>query len=83
MVLLDRIEPDYVKYCPNLVVNGYCLISKSQKVLYDSKEIVQLKKVKGTVIQIEKALTKDRLRVSKVSWKFRISTIYNFCLINP
>ena len=83
MVLLDRIEPDYVKYCPNLVANGYCLIFKSQKVLYDSKEIVQLKKVKGTVIQIEKALTKDRLRVSKVSWKFRISTIYNFCLINP
>ena len=27
---------------------------------------------KGTVIQTEKALINDRLRVSKVSWKFRI-----------
>ena len=28
-------------------------------------------------MQIEKALTNDRLRVLKVSWKFRIPTIYN------
>ena len=30
--------------------------------------------VKGRVMQIEKALTNDRLRVSKVSGKFRIPT---------
>ena len=32
-------------------------------------------------MQIEKALTNDRLRVSEVSWKFRIPTIYNFAVI--
>ena len=31
--------------------------------------------IKGTVMQIEKALVNDRLRVSKVSLKFRIVTI--------
>ena len=36
---------------------------------------------KGTVMQIEKALITDRLRVSKVSRKFRIPTIYNFAII--
>ena len=35
------------------------------------------------VMQIEKARIDDRLRVSKVSWKFRIPTIYNFAVINP
>ena len=30
---------------------------------------------------MEKALINDRLRVSNVSWKFRIPTIYNFELI--
>ena len=39
--------------------------------------------IKGTVIQIEKALINDRLRVSKVSWKFYIPTIYNFAVIYP
>ena len=38
---------------------------------------------KSTVMQIEKALTNDRLRVSKVSWKFRIPTIYNFAAVYP
>ena len=38
---------------------------------------------KGTAIQIEKALIHDRLHVSKVSWKFRISTAYNFAVIYP
>ena len=37
--------------------------------------------LKGTVIQIEKALINDRLRVSKESWKFRITTIHNFAVI--
>ena len=35
------------------------------------------------VMQIEKALTNDLLRVSKVSWKFCIPTIYNFAIIYP
>ena len=38
-------------------------------------------RLKGTVMQknskIQKALINDRLRVSKVSWKFRIPIIYN------
>ena len=32
-------------------------------------------------MQIEKAMINDRLRVSKVSWKFRISTVYGFAVI--
>ena len=34
----------------------------------------------GTVMQIEKVLINDRLRVSKVSIKFRISPIRNFAV---
>ena len=43
----------------------------------------RLSLLKGTVRQIEKALIIDRLRVSKVSWKSRIPTIYNFAVIYP
>ena len=32
---------------------------------------------KGTVMQTEKTLINDHLRVSKLSWKFHIPTIYN------
>ena len=32
---------------------------------------------------VEKALINYRLRVSKVSWKFRIPTIYNFAVFTP
>ena len=39
--------------------------------------------LKDTVTQIEKALINDRLRVSKVSSKFLIPTIYNFSIIYP
>ena len=39
--------------------------------------------IKGTAMQIEKALIKDCLRASKVSWKFYIPTIYNFAVIFP
>ena len=46
-----------------------CLFFKKTNFLY----------FKGTVMQIEKSLKNDRLRVSKVSWKFCILTIYNFC----
>ena len=42
-----------------------------------------LKTPEGTVMQIEKALINDRLRVSKVSWKFHIPTMYNFAAIYP
>ena len=34
-------------------------------------------------MEIEKALINDRLRVSKVSWKFGIPTICNFAVIYP
>ena len=39
--------------------------------------------LKGTVIRIEEALIDHRLRVSKVSRKFRIPFIYNFAVIYP
>ena len=38
------------------------------------------KVIKGTIMQIEKASINDRLRVSKVPWKHRIPTIYNFAV---
>ena len=38
---------------------------------------------KGTFVHIEKVLINDRVRVSKVSWKFRIPTFYNFAVIYP
>ena len=34
-------------------------------------------------MQIEKALIDNRLRVSKVYWKFHIPTTYNFAVIYP
>ena len=34
-------------------------------------------------MQIEKALINDRLRVLKVSWKFRFPAIYNVAVIYP
>ena len=45
------------------------------------KKIMEWTPIKGTVMPIEKALINDRLRVSKVSWKFRIPTIYHFVVI--
>ena len=39
--------------------------------------------IKGTVMQIEKALINDCLQVSKVSRKCGIPTIYNFAVICP
>ena len=39
--------------------------------------------LKGAVMQIEKALITDHLRISKASWKFHIATIYNFAVIYP
>ena len=39
--------------------------------------------IKGTVMQIKKALINDHLLVSKVSLKFCISTFYNSAVISP
>ena len=39
--------------------------------------------LKGIVVQIEKARANDRLRVSKVSRKCHIPTIYNFAVNYP
>ena len=41
-----------------------------------------MKILKGTVMQIEKGLINDHLRVSKISSIFRIPTIHNFEVIN-
>ena len=45
------------------------------------KEIIHL--LKGAVMLIEKALINDRLRVSKVSWNFRIPNNCDFAVIYP
>ena len=45
--------------------------------------LLPLNVLKGTVIQTKKALINDPLRVSKVSWKFRIPALYNFAVIYP
>ena len=37
--------------------------------------------LKGTFMYIEEALINNCLRVSKVSWTFRIPTVYNFVVI--
>ena len=47
---------------------------------HDFDKDIEILIIKGTVMQIEKALINDRLHVSKVSWKFRIATIYNFAV---
>ena len=39
--------------------------------------------IKGTAMEITAAPINDRLRVSKVSCKFPIPTIYNFGVIDP
>ena len=39
--------------------------------------------LKVTLMQIEKPLINDRLCVSKISWRFRIPTIFNFAVIYP
>ena len=46
-------------------------------IYWERKELLKV----ATVMQIEKSLVNDRLRVSKVSWKFRIPNIYNFAVI--
>ena len=64
------------KYCKKSFL---CLLRKA-KVLLNSVVHVQVlfyfHRIKGSVMQIEKALINDCLRVSDVSWKFHIPTIY-------
>ena len=40
-------------------------------------------KLKGTFMQIKKAMINDCLSVSKVSGKFRIPNVYKFSVIYP
>ena len=50
--------------------------------LYILRKVIY-KLFKGTFMQMEKVLINDRLRVSKVSRKLCIPTIYNFAVIYP
>ena len=65
------------------------ILSKARKLILENHIAIEISKtnnnsnIKGTVIQIEKALINDLLRVSKVSWKFRFATVYNFAVIFP
>ena len=47
------------------------------------KKLFVFYKFKGTAMEIKKALINDSLRVSKVSWKFHIPTIYTVTVIYP
>ena len=58
-------------------------MSRSNNFYFNMNFQVASGDLKGIAMQNEKALTKDRLRVSKVSWKYRIPTIHNFAVIYP
>ena len=47
----------------------------------DDVSVEDQKFIEGTVMQTEKELKYNCLRVSKVTWKLRIPTIYNFAVI--
>ena len=49
---------------------------------YDRIDMSERIQGKGTVMQIEKALINDRVRVSKMFSKFRITNICNFAVIS-
>ena len=49
----------------------------------DAAYLCKIGVLKGTVMQIEKVLINDCLRISKLSRKFRMPTIYNFEVIYP
>ena len=65
------------------------ILSKARKLILENHIAIEISKtnnnsnIKGTVIQIEKALINGLLRVSKVSWKFGFATVYNFAVIFP
>ena len=59
--------------------DGSMQISSCQLLSYSLKILCE--KVKVNLMQTEKAPINEILRISKVSWKFRIPTIYNFGVI--
>ena len=68
--------------------NDCCIINLSSKNAWTLWRLnvcimLRVESFKGTVMQIQKALINDCLRVSKVSWKFLIPTIDNFAVIYP
>ena len=65
-------------HCKQPSPETYLGSSYTSKIKYFNEKIV-----KGTIMQIEKAMINDRLRVSKLSEKFRIPTIDNFTVIYP
>ena len=72
--------------CHNLTMlclNFTILLSSMLKVLIIDVLFKTLANLKDAAMPIEKALINDRLRVSKVPWKFHIPTIYNFAVIYP
>ena len=69
--LLSLTDLVYLLFTPNRVKKGNCYGHRRKLVF------------KGTIMQIEKAKINDGLSVSKVSWKFRIPTVYNFGVIYP
>ena len=48
-----------------------------------NRDCAKFSTFKGTVMLTEKARINERLRVSKVSCKLRIPTIYSFAVIYP
>ena len=66
----------------SLAVNT-CEDKKRRKSVPALKWYVEKFDIKGTVMQIEKAMINDCLSVSKVPWEFRIPTVYNFAVIYP
>ena len=56
-------------------------VTRTEKLTRGCFANMLLLRLKGTVMQIEKALMNDRLRVSKEPWKFGIPTIYDFAVI--
>ena len=70
--------------CDTLIISSYFNIFHSlTRAKTWEKGPKRLKILKGTVVQIVKALINDHLRVSKVFWKYVILTIYNFAVIYP
>ena len=56
---------------------------KDQYVLVKSVAGATTRSIKSTVVEIDKALISDCLRLSKVSGKFHIPTIFNFAIVCP
>ena len=94
ILALAYLEPEtYLKLCETLTrdiqnpgIGHYSALFRHQNLMQrlHTLKVCHLNHIKGTVIQIEKPLiNNDRLRVSKVCWKFYILTIYTFAVIYP